>query len=375
MTVEYRSWVEVSTEQICANYRAVCAAAGPSVDVAAVVKSDAYGHGAPEVAQALEAAGARWFAVSTADEGAALRQAGIKAHILVMADVLPFSWPALLEYRLTPVLLGLEDLRELDDCAAARGVTIPYHLKLDTGMGRVGTLASPVEIAAAIRAASHLTLGGIMSHFASSEDFASNHADLQASAFESIYTGLSRLGIEVPLRHIASSNAIAYGRLQNFHNMARAGIALYGYLSPTRGNAPRPAFDVKPALAWKTAVLATKDVPQGASIGYDGLFHAPKPIRIAVVGAGYADGVPHRLSNRGHAIAGGRLVPIIGAVSMDVTTIDVSDCPEVQAGGSVTLLGAEGGVSIDAQQIAVTAGTISYDVLCGIRSRVKRVYV
>jgi alanine racemase len=317
----------------------------------------------------------RWFAVSTAEEGVALRQAGIGANILLMADSLAFSWPALVEYRLTPVLLSLEDLRELDRRGAERGTTVPYHLKLDTGMTRVGTLAGAPEIAAAVRAATHLKLGGLMSHFASPGNFASDHAGRQARTFESLCTELAGLGIAAPLRHIASSNAIAYGRLQSFQNMARAGIALYGYLSPTSGDAPPPAFEVKPALAWKAAVLLTKDVPAGSYIGYGGLFRADRPMRIAVVGAGYADGVPHRLSNRGHAIAGGRVVPFLGAVSMDVITIDVTDCPQVQAGGTVTLLGAEGGVSIDAQQIAATAGTISYDVLCGIRPRVKRVYV
>lgn len=325
--------------------------------------------------RALEAAGARWFAVSTAEEGIALRQARIGGHILLMADSLAFSWPALVEYRLTPVLLSLEDVRELNARAAERGVAIQYHLKLDTGMTRVGTLAGAPEIAAAIRGATHLELGGLMSHFASPENFNSDHADRQAAAFETVCTGLARLGVEAPLRHIASSNAIAYGRLGSFQNMARAGIALYGYLSPTSGNAPRAAVDVKPALAWKAVVLMTKDVPAGAAIGYGGLFRAPRPMRIAVVGAGYADGVPHRLSNRGHAIAGGRAVPFLGAVSMDVITIDVTDCPQIQAGSTVTLLGSEGDASIDAQQIAATAGTISYDVLCGIRSRVKRVYV
>ncbi|HVX66521.1 MAG TPA: alanine racemase, partial [Bryobacteraceae bacterium] len=320
------------------------------------------------------AAGARWFAVSTAEEGVALREAGIGANILLMSDSLAFSWPALVEYRLTPVLLSLEDLRQLDRCAAARGVKVTCHLKLDTGMTRVGTLAGVPEIAAAIRAARHLELGGIMSHFASPEDFASDHADRQAAAFESAARGLERLGIVAPLRHMASSNAIAYGRLSAFQNMARAGIALYGYLSPTTGNAPRAAFDVKPALAWKAAVLMTKDVPAGSAIGYGALFRALRPMRIAVIGAGYADGVPHCLSNRGRAIAGGRVVPFLGAVSMDVTTIDVTDCPQIQAGSTVTLLGTEGDASLDAQQIAAMAGTISYDVLCGIRPRVKRVY-
>ena len=157
--------------------------------------------------------------------------------------------------------------------------------------------------------------------------------------------------------------------------MARPGQALYGYISPARGDNPPRILDVKPALAWKAPVILTKDLPEGALIGYGGTFRAPRPTRIGILAAGYADGLPRRLSNRGQVIAGGKLAPILGAVSMDLTTIDLTGCPTIHAGDAVTLLGSEGRVSIDAQQMACTAGTISYDILCGIRARVKRVYV
>jgi alanine racemase len=186
---------------------------------------------------------------------------------------------------------------------------------------------------------------------------------------------LAEEGIRPPFRHISSTNPIAYGRREAWYNMVRPGHALYGYFSPARGPAPARILDVKPALTWKASVLEVKDVQEGALIGYGGMFRAPKPIRIGVLGVGYADGLSHRLSNRGHAIAGGQLVPILGAVSMDLTTIDLTGCPEIGPGGFVTLLGSEGDVSINAQQMARTAGTISYDILCGIRARVKRVYV
>jgi len=157
--------------------------------------------------------------------------------------------------------------------------------------------------------------------------------------------------------------------------MVRPGHAIYGYVSPARGNAPTRILQVKPALAWRASVLSVKEVPAGALIGYGGMFRAPRPMRIAVLAAGYADGIPHRLSNRGSVIADGKLCPIIGAVSMDLTTVDVSQCPGMKVGDPVTLLGSEGRVSIDAQQIAKLAGTISYSVLCGIHARVKRIYV
>ncbi len=375
MPVEYRSWVEISRQQIAANFRAVRAAVGPAAEIAAVVKADAYGHGALEVSRVLEAEGARWLAVTSVDEGAALRQSGITARILVMADCLPFAWPALVDYKLTPVVHGLEDLRALDAYAASRDVTVPYHLKIDTGMGRLGTLASASEIAAAVRDAGHLLLGGIMSHFASAADFSSTQTDRQERQFEELHTELTRMGIAPALRHVASTNAIAYGRRESFHNMVRPGHALYGYLSNARGPAPRKILEVKPALTWKAAVLTTKELPQGSLIGYGGIVTAMRPTRIAILAVGYADGLSHRLSNRGSVIAAGRLAPILGAISMDVTTIDVTDCPSIRAGDSVTLLGTEGDVTINAQQMARTAGTISYDILCGIRARVKRLYV
>jgi alanine racemase len=370
----YRSWVEISLGRIAENYRVVREAVGPGVQTVCVVKADAYGHGALEVSRALAAQGAGWLAVSSAEEGVALRQAGIGARILVMADGQPFARPALLEYGLTPVLLSLEDLREMESFAAERGARLAYHLKIDSGMGRLGTLAAAEEIAAAIRAAGHLEIEGLMSHLASSADYTKAQTEDQTRTFDDLCRALCREGIVPPFRHLASTNAIAYGRREAWHNMVRPGHLLYGYFSPARGQAPSRVLSVQPALTWKASVLAVKDVPQGALIGYGGMFRAAKPMRIGVLAVGYADGLSHRLSNRGHVIAAGRLVPILGAVSMDLTTIDLTDCPSIGAGDAVTLLGSEGEASINAQQMARMAGTISYDILCGIRTRVKRLY-
>jgi alanine racemase len=157
--------------------------------------------------------------------------------------------------------------------------------------------------------------------------------------------------------------------------MVRPGHAIYGYVSPAKGAAPAKTFEVRPALAWKALILAVKDICEGSLVGYGGIFRAPRPMRIGVLAAGYADGIPHRLSNRGRVIAGGRFAPILGAVSMDVTTIDLTESPGLSPGDPVTLLGQEAEARQDAQQMARAAGTISYSVLCGISSRVKRIYV
>jgi len=341
----------------------------------AVVKADAYGHGAIEVSRILTAEGACWLAVSSVEEGVALRQAGIGARILVMADNLVRTGAALLEYGLTPVVQDLADLRAVDEAARAADRALPYHLKIDTGMGRLGTRGAPEEAAAAIREATHARLEGLMTHFASSADYASAQTGEQVKVFEEFRAGLRRAGIAPAYWHMASTNPIAYGRREAWGNMVRPGHALYGYISPARGEAPRRILEVKPALAWRASVLTLKDVPEGALIGYGGMFRAPRPMRIAVLAVGYADGVSHRLSNRGKVIAAGKLVPILGAVSMDLTTIDVTECPGLRPGDAVTLLGSEAGVTLDAQQIARAAGTISYAILCGISARVKRVYV
>lgn len=379
MSVPSRSYVEISRSQIAENYRAVCSAVDPGIEVMGVVKADAYGHGAVEVSRALAAAGAKWLAVSSVEEGATLRRAGLESRILVMAGVMPYEREALIEFRLTPVVHALEDLAPLDALAgkASEKATADFglHLKIDSGMGRLGTRAAVREIADAVRALRHARVEGLMTHFASAADYGSTQTGEQVAYFDSIRAGLSAAGIAPAYRHLSSTNALAYARRDAWGTMVRPGHALYGYVSPARGHAPRNILKVQPALTWKARIVAVKDIPEGAPVGYGGSFRAPRAMRIAILAAGYADGIPHRLSNRGKVIAGGRFAAILGTVSMDLTTIDVTQSPELQPGDAVTLLGREGSVSLDAQEIARTAGTISYNVLCGIGARVKRVYV
>jgi alanine racemase len=372
----FRSWVEISLKQIADNFRAVRQVVGPEVEVMPVVKADAYRHGAVEVSRALAAAGARWLAVSNVEEGAILRDRGITTRILVMADFLPAERAGLLDYNLTPVIHSLSDIAEWDQVAAARGVSAEYHMKIDSGMGRLGTRAPARDILEAVGAASHARLEGLMTHFASAANYASTQTEEQLRVFQTLCAELAHAGVHPPILHMASSTPIAYGRRDAWQRMVRPGHAVYGYVSQVaKGTAPPPLLQVRPALAWKTAVLAVKDLPAGALVGYGGMYRTTHPTRIAVLAAGYADGIPHRLSNKGRVIANGHLAPIIGAVSMDLTTIDITHCPPLAVGDAVTLLGSEGDVSIDAQQIARVAGTISYSVLCGIHARVKRIYI
>jgi alanine racemase len=364
-----RCYVEISRSQIAANYRAVRDAVGPGGQVIGVVKADAYGHGAVEVSRVLCREGAAWLAVSSVEEGITLRRAGIPCRILVMAGVMPWEHEATREFQLTPVVHSLDELPLLEE-----GGVIDIHLKIDTGMDRLGTRATASQIAAALAAAPGVRVEGLMTHLASPTDFTSPQTDEQIRIFHEMAAALAALGIRPSLMHLASTNAIAYPRRDGILPLVRPGHAIYGYVSPARGLAPHPLFAVRPALSWKARIVTIKDVPAGARIGYGGSYHAMSPMRIAVLAAGYADGVPHRLSNKGKVIAGGRFAPIVGTVSMDLTTIDITHSPQLKAGDEVTLLGREGELSLDAQQIARTAGTISYSVLCGIGGRVKRFY-
>jgi alanine racemase len=364
-----RCWIEVSRGRVAANFAAVTRLVGPGVEVCAVVKADAYGHGAVEVSRVLTAAGARWLAVSSFDEGVALREAGITGpRILVMADQPSREIAA---YHLTPAIHHLGDLERLNQ-------RCDYHLKIDSGMGRLGTRAPAAEIAQAVREADGrgVRLEGVMTHFASAADYESGQTEAQLAHFESV---LAALPFAPRYVHASATVPIAYARREAWRTMVRPGHAIYGYVSPiVRGAAAAPArqLDVRPALTWKARVLAVKDVPAGEPIGYGAMFRASaEPTRIGIIAAGYADGIPHRLGNKGSVIAAGRIVPMVGAVSMDVSTIDLTGVPEVKAGDAVTLLGEQGEARIDAQQIARVAGTISYSVLCGISARVAHVYV
>jgi alanine racemase len=250
-----------------------------------------------------------------------------------------------------------------------------YHLKIDSGMGRLGTRAPAAEIAATLAETHHAHLEGLMTHFASATDYTSSQTEDQLAYFNTVCSELTHAGFHAGRVHTSSTNAINYGRCGGRHNMVRAGHALYGYVSPARGDAPPQQLHVSPALTWKAKLLAIKDIPEGALVGYGGTFRASRSMRIGIIGAGYADGMFHRLSNRGKVIADGKLTPILGTISMDLTTIDLSHTTGLAPGDEVTLLGAEGEARLDAQQIARTAGTISYNILCSISARVRRVYV
>ena len=373
-TPPHRTWAEISLGRIAANYRALRAAVAPGCELAPVVKADAYRHGAAAVSLRLQAEGAQWFAVSNTEEGVSLRASGITARILVMGDFLDYERADLVDAQLTPVVHSPARLSDLNSFAAASGITIAYHLKIDTGMGRLGARTGIGQLVQAVRDASHLRFEGLMTHFASANDFTTSQTTDQILAFEAALHEFGHVGLAPAQVHLSSSGPIAFQLRRAHGTLVRPGLALYGYVSPPCGPAPGVDVDVQPALTWKARVVEIKEIPKNGTVGYGAQWRAPRLTRMAVIAAGYADGIPQQLSNRGHVIAAGKLVPMLGAVSMDLITVDVTDAPQLQIGDAIILLGQDGAIKYDAQDMAAEAGIISYAVLCVLGNRVARVY-
>ena len=351
-------------------------AAAPGVDVLAVVKADAYGHGAVPVSRALEAAGVRFLGVALVEEGLALREAGLQSDILVLGGAYDGGWETLLEHRMIPVVFRPEHLTALEAAARARGTTARAHLKVDTGMGRLGVLPGDVPaFLEAARACRRVELQGLCSHFANADLADAALTGLQVSRFRTALGQMRAAGFEPRWRHLSNSAgllALPEARDGVEMNLARPGLALYGLVP-----APwlRPSRTLEPVLSWKTAVVHLKAVPAGTPVSYGSTWTAPRPSRIATLPVGYADGWSRLLSNRGAVLVRGRRAPIVGRVCMDLCMVDVTDVPGAEVGEEVVLLGTQGAETQDAHQLAALQGTIAYDVLCAIGGRVPRVVV
>jgi alanine racemase len=373
------TWAEVSLSALKHNFRAIRDRVGPEVTVCAVVKADAYGHGAIECARALEADGAKWFGVTTTEEGVRLREAGIAGRILLMTGFWRGEEEAVVERRLTPAVWQEDNLALLERAAAKSGAEkFPVHLKLDTGMSRLGV--TPEHLLAflpCLRNTPHLALEGAFTHLASSEVVDSSDVEVQASRFARAIDKIHHSGYSPKYTHIANSAAIA-SRPQMHRNFVRPGISLYGYYLPFVSSSGQPVeqkpLDVRPVLSWKTQIIGVRDVPAGAGVGYNARLVTSRASRIAVLPLGYADGLNRHLSCTGRMLVRGQFAAIAGNVSMDITLLDVTDIPGVQLGDEVTIIGADGDHTITAWEHATISHTIPYEILCGINTRVPRRY-
>jgi alanine racemase len=373
------TWAEVSLPALRQNFHTVQTHVGAGVTVCAVVKADAYGHGAVECSRALEAEGARWLGVTSLDEAIPLREAGIGANILLMTGFWRGEESEIIRLHLTPTVWEPWHIETLDLAAAAMGVLHPVHLKVDTGMGRLGVAVDELpSVLKALRAARHLVLEGFSTHLASSEIMDAPSVAEQERTFDAARRLVREAGMEPPFIHMANTAAVI-SRRETWNTMVRPGVALYGYYLPFQragrevsGGTLR--LPVKPVLTWKTRILSLRDFGANQPLGYGATYVTKAPANVAVLPVGYADGYNRQLSNRGRVIVREHYAPIVGRISMDLTLVDVTGIPGVAVADEVILLGASGGLSVDALEHAELANSTPYEILCNISKRVPRRY-
>jgi alanine racemase len=336
----------------------------------AVVKANAYGHGAVEIARCLESAGVEHLAVALLEEARELRRHGVTLPILVMGALEPAQMPEIARIEATPAVFRSDQIEALERCAAEAGRRLPVHLKVDTGMGRLGARWDRcAALLDDLARRHHLELQGIFSHLATADDPASGLTALQIDRFARVAEAARERRLDPPLLHLANSAAVL-DRPPAWLSMVRPGLLLYGYRPSTLlQDAP-----LRPVLRLSTRIVLLKEIEAGDAVGYGATFVASRRSRIATLAAGYDDGVRRSLSNRGRFLVAGRPAPIVGRVSMDLTTLDVTGIPQAREGDEAVLIGGQGEAFQGADQVADDAGTISWEILCGIGWRVPRIY-
>lgn len=366
------TWAEIDLDAISHNVQAFKRHVGANVEIMAVVKANAYGHGAVPVARAALQAGATRLAVHRMIEGIELRQAGIQAPILIMGYTPSSGATQIVQFQLTPSLITLEFAERLSLQAVAAGTQIPVHIKVDSGMNRYGLLPSEVpEFAKAIVKLPGLNLEGLFTHFATADWTDQTYVLGQLADFKAVVAALNANQIRIPILHAANSAATM--RLPEAHfNAVRIGIAMYG-LDPS--DEWSPVFEIQPALSLKSRVSRVQELPAGAGISYGRTAITEKPTLAALVPVGYGDGFHRILSNKGAVLIHGQRAPILGRVCMDQFVVDVTGIPEVKQDDEVVIIGCQGDATIRAEEIGRLAGTINYEVSTSLLPRVIRVYL
>ncbi len=371
-----RTWTEIDLDALHFNLNQIRGALPSETQVMAVVKADAYGHGDRMIAQMLEKDGVTAFAVSNINEAVSLRRHGIHGKILILGYTPPEAATDLADYRISQTVFSSEYAQQLNDACKSSSVTVNCHIKLDTGMSRIGFCASDPEAAADeiahVCELPNLHCCGLFSHFSSADthDAASDaYTAMQEKRYIAVRKALAARGIRFTSCHLQNSAGIAFCAAHDYQ-YARAGIILYG-CPPSAEPLP---FLLKPVMSLYSIVSMVKEIPAGTSVSYNRTFTSEKPMRIATVPIGYADGYPRLLSNRGFMLLHGKRAPIIGNICMDQLMLDVSDIPDVMTGDTVTIVGRDGDETITFSDLASLCGTIHYELMCLIGKRVPRVY-
>jgi alanine racemase len=382
---KFHVWAEIDLSAIAHNVSALRRITQPQARLMAVVKANGYGHGAVEISRCALQNGASVLGVARIEEGIQIRKAGITAPILVFGYTLPHQAGALVQYDLTQSVHTIASAQQLAQAAAPLTDTIKIHLKVDTGMGRLGLLphnnpsADPKKINAdtlketlAIAKLEGLELEGIFTHFASADSADKAYAEYQLDLFLNFLKRLQKAGLNPPLKHAANSGALI-DMPRSHLDLVRPGISIYG-LYPS-DEVEQQRVSLKPAMALKTNIIQLKKVPAGFNVSY-GMTHTTRqPTTIATVPIGYADGLNRLLSSRGQMLVGGQRVPIVGRVCMDLTMLDVGSVKNVQMGDEVVVFGQQGNETLSIDEMAAGLNTINYEIVTGISARVPRVYL
>jgi alanine racemase len=368
------TWAEINLDALAANFHTVRERVGAGVKVMAVVKANAYGHGATECALRLAREGADWFAVALPEEALELRRASVEQPILSLGGFWQGQQEACIQYRIVPVVYHLEMIEALDRAAAQAGVVADVHLKIDTGMGRLGVRYDEArEFLDALHRFKHIRLDGVMTHFAAADEADRNcFTDEQVARFNETVAMIRERGHQPTYLDMANS-AATFSHPTSWGNMVRPGGVLYGLwrdVLPRQSESP----GLRPVMSVRTQVALLKRVRRGETLGYGCTFEASREMLVATLPIGYNDGYVRQLSNRGRVIVRGTYAQVVGRISMDLTLIDVTDVPAIALGDSVTLLGEDGPLTVPAEDIAKTVGTLSYEITCGISRRVPRLY-
>lgn len=372
LTNRQRAWVEIDLTALAHNVKALKNFLAPQTKLMAVVKADAYGHGAVIVAKTALANGADCLAIATLAEGVELRQGGIKAPILILGAInAPEDIKAVAAWQLEPTICDCEQALVFDSTLTEIGETLAVHLKFDTGMSRLGTnWQEATSFVGLVRTLSNLKIASVYSHFATADESDRTIMNLQHQRFRHALARLQTRGYLPPQIHLANSAATLSDRSCHY-DLVRVGLALYGlYPAPHL----RGCIDLKPVLQVKAKIAQVKTIPPGEGVSYGRKFVTQKDTRIAVVGIGYADGIPRNLSNRLQAIVRGKLVPQIGSITMDQIILNVDDIPHLRAGEIVTFIGRQNNLSITAEDWANRLDTISWEILCSFKHRLPRIY-
>jgi alanine racemase len=366
------TWAEIDLDALAANYREVRRRVGEGVRVMGVLKADAYGHGAAACARRLAAEGAEWFGVATPEEGSALRRAGVDARVLSFGGFWEGQAALCVRERITPVVYRLDMAEALDAAAREAGVSVPVHVKVDTGMGRLGVrYDEAAEFASGLNAFKNVRVEGLMTHFAAADEPGRDcFTEDQLRRYREAAGVFRERGHAPAFEHMANS-AATLAHPETRGNMVRPGGVLYGLwrdVLPPLAEAPT----LRPVMSVRTRVTLLKRVHRGETLGYGCTFEASREMVVATIPVGYHDGYARALSNRGRVILRGAYAPVVGRVSMDLTLLDVTGVAGVSLGDRVTLFGSDGELSIPAEDVAKTVGTISYEITCGVSARVPR---